>query len=272
MGNPWPGWGMDGKTPLRHKRVRMLWCRISEGVCYWGAGGSGVCLGAAECCRDWSASSSNGSGAGHVEQHCLAQAQQCSAPLPPSSPFFSSSFPLFFPCPCSFPSPSPFPSSICPSSSPLPPTPFLTSSLFLLLHFLSFLFFPSSFFSFLPSSLSFLSSLFFPDHRATQAPFSLQEAVWEQTPAAVMGTGMPFWGNHLQSPQELPGGTSPVLHKSPWNHGSVLPATEPVLLWLCVGPSTPSAPDVIYSHHCESLFCFEESQGQRGGKGPLKVT
>lgn len=87
MGNPWPGWGMDGKTPLRHKRVRMRWCRISEGVCYWGAGGSGVCLGAAECCRDWSASSSNGSGAGHVEQHCLAQAQQCSAPLPPSSPF-----------------------------------------------------------------------------------------------------------------------------------------------------------------------------------------
>lgn len=189
--------------------------------------------------------------------------------LPPS---FLPPSPLFFPCPCSFPSPSPFPSSICLSSSPLPPHPIF--NLFSLPPFAFPLFplFPSSFFSFLPSSLSFLSSLFFPDHRATQAPFSLQEAVWEQTPAAVMGTGMPFWGNHLQSPQELPDGTSPVLHKSPWNHGSVLPATEPVLLWLCVGPSTPSAPDVIYSHHCESLFCFEESQGQRVGKGPLKVT
>lgn len=245
----------------------MLWCRISEGVCYWGAGGSGVCLGAAECCRDWSASSSNGSGAGHVEQHCLAQAQQCSAPLPPSSPFFSSSFPPFFSLSLFFS----FSFSFFYLSFFLSPPPHPIFNLFSLPPF-AFPLFPSSFFSFLPSSLSFLSSLFFPDHRATQAPFSLQEAVWEQTPAAVMGTGMPFWGNHLQSPQELPGGTSPVLHKSPWNHGSVLPATEPVLLWLCVGPGTPSAPDVIYSHHCESLFCFEESQGQRVGKGPLKVT
>lgn len=193
-----------------------------------------------------------------------------SAPLPPSSPFFSSSFPPFFSLSLFFS----FSFSFFYLSFFLSPPPHPIFNLFSLPPFAFPLFplFPSSFFSFLPSSLSFLSSLFFPDHRATQAPFSLQEAVWEQTPAAVMGTGMPFWGNHLQSPQELPGGTSPVLHKSPWNHGSVLPATEPVLLWLCVGPGTPSAPDVIYSHHCESLFCFEESQGQRVGKGPLKVT
>lgn len=193
--------------------------------------------------------------------------------LPPSflppSPFF------FFPCPtspCSFPSPS-FPSSFCPSSPPLPfPTQFLASSLFLLLHFRSFLFFPSSFFSVLPSSLPFLSSLFFSDHGATQAPVSLQEAVWDQTPAPLMGAGKPFWGNHLQSPQELPDGTSPVLHTKPWTRGSVLPATEPVLPWLCAEAGTSSAPDVVYSHHWESLRCFAESQGHKDGKGPLEVS